>query len=202
MNLLQLYHKRTISHVLWFQEGRGEEVEFQGGNSVRWGKAWYGGLKSLWGSNTLQHRALPGHLDQSGYSKIQPHRAGGRQNPRDSRSLKNSHKKDNWNKSTSARPNVQSGGLLFLYTGFSQTLNFLFPHLYFRLFLFTVNPPVSFFMFQGAVITLLREFEPVPCWSDISFYFSAAVLCASPPTHLQFLKREVKLQHLGFWVFK
>lgn len=93
MNILQLYYIRAISHALWFREGREVVEEFQGGSSVRWGKGWYGGLGSLWGSNSLQHRALPGHLDQSGYSKSQTHRAEGRQSPKDSRSLKNSHKK-------------------------------------------------------------------------------------------------------------
>lgn len=78
--------------MLWFQEGRAEEEEFQGGNSVQWGKGRHGGLKSLSGSNILQHRDLLEHLDPSGYSESQAHRAGGRQNPRDNRNLKNRHK--------------------------------------------------------------------------------------------------------------
>lgn len=57
-------------------------------------------------------------------------------------------------------------------------------------------------MFQQAVITLLPGIKCVCCWFDISCYFSAAVLCTSPPNHLQLLKREVQLQQSDFYVFK
>ncbi len=147
---------RAISHFLWFQEGRAEEEEFQEGSSVQWGKGWHGDLKSLWGSNILQHKALPVHLDQSGYSKSQPYKAGGRQSPRDNRNLKNSHRKSiaEINQLQQDQKSNQEDYCFYAHTpsrdrGFSQTLNFFFPHCYFLLLIFTVNPPDFFSVSAG-----------------------------------------------------
>lgn len=94
----------AVSHFSLFREGRAEEKQSQGGNSVQRGKELHEGPRNLGGSNILPHNPRQGHGGQSGYSRNQPRMAVERQSPWDSNNLKESQ-----NKSTLERLENQSG---------------------------------------------------------------------------------------------